>query len=100
MPASLEHLASFSTQGRHEQEPAVHLLDQRGFTEVGGIRSASSATSTTPPVGKTKMGADIFLAPSGKSVISDRDVLRIRGAAAILLHEEAVHGRCPNEEVP
>lgn len=88
VPLSLERLANMPTgtsRGRH-----VLSIDKIGFTDVGGA-TFRAATQSTPQRDEHNRRPS-SLRVSG-SAIADEDMVRIRGAAALIMGEETVHGR-------
>lgn len=89
VPVSLERLAGVSglmpSCGQN-----VFSVDRKGFTDVGGVLHRTS-----------KRGAPLLCDHSttvsrdaiGGSAIADGDMLRVRAAAALIMHEETIHGR-------
>ena len=87
-PVPLEKLAGVSN-ATNTSGLRSFSMDKKGFFSVGG-------STTFKPRTRNKLGGD-FRAPSnlrvGGSTIADGDMGRIGGAAGIILHEEATHGR-------
>lgn len=86
-PMPLEKLAGVSG-AIHNSGHQVFSKDKKGFYSVGG---AIARTMTGDMLG------DDSRAPSsqrvGGSAIADGDMVRIRGAASLIMQEEATHGR-------
>lgn len=87
LPMPLERLANISgpasQSGQH-----TFSADKNGFYSVGG--------APTRPKNDTNIESDAR-GPStplvGGSAIADTDMVRIRGAAAVIVQEEAINGR-------
>lgn len=69
-------------------EHQVFSVDKRGFYSVGGSKACTRTRNTVEDYSQ----APCTLRASG-SAIADGDMIRIRGAAAMIVEEEATHGR-------
>lgn len=86
MPISLERLAGVSGL-TPECGLNIFSVDKKGFTDVGGVPHRTGKRST--PLLHDQGTCDAI----GGSAIADGDMLRVRAAAALIMHEETIHGR-------
>ena len=86
-PIPLEKLAGISGATQTSRQQGFSN-DKRGFYSVGGLNACVRTKNTVE---------DDSHAPNtlraGGSAIADDDMVRIRGAAATIVEEEAMHGR-------
>lgn len=87
LPIPLERLANVSGAA---SQPGHHTLsaDKSGFFSVGGA-PIRAKTDTKLDWGEREPSS--FLVGGG--AIADSDMVRIRGAASVIVQEEATHGR-------
>lgn len=89
MPVSLERLAGSPGLTPSGGEN-VFSVDKKGFTDVGGVPRRASKRATTPLYDHSASTTGNAI---GGSAIADGDMLRVRAAAALIVHEETMHGR-------
>lgn len=89
MPSSLERLADLPGLAMAYGQ-RVFPADKNGFTDVGGVKQGITAQRVSQAHGHSKLSCNLrgFVSP-----IADGDMMRIREAAALIMHEEAAHGR-------
>lgn len=86
VPVSLERLAGVSGL-TPKCGQNIFFADKKGFTDVGGEPHRAGKRSTQLLDDHSTSDA------IGGSAIADGDMLRVRAAAAIIMHEETIHGR-------
>lgn len=87
-PVPLEKLAGVSN-ATNISGRKVFSMDKKGFFSVGG-------STLCKPITRDMLGGDSQAPTSlrmGGSAVADGDMRRIGGAAAMILQEEATHGR-------
>lgn len=91
VPVSLERLAGVS--GLTPSYGQIFFsADRKGFIDVGGVPHRASKRST-PLLYDHSTSVSVSGDAIGGSTIADSDMLRIRAAAALIMHEETIHGR-------
>ncbi|CAN0145147.1 unnamed protein product [Scytosiphon promiscuus] len=87
LPMPLERLADVSGAA---SQPGHHTfpVDKNGFFSVGGA-PARAKTDKKVDLGASEPTNSLV----GGSAIADTDMVRMRGAAAVIVQEEATHGR-------